>query len=422
MRIALVFPESTFLSSSNVWPPLGLFYLAAQLEAQGYQTEFFDMGLGDKLPNDGEYDQMWISGTSPQMHSIRKIGEHTKNFKHTKTVFGGAAAWANPQSALELPFDLIVSGEADHPETVAQILHRVNEPYKLYSPPMHKDLDWVLPPIRRWNLRYHSYMTDSTGKSYRMASIFTARGCPMSCAFCESGRHGVIWGSMTRYEPVDKVEAQIKDIVDMGFTGLAYYDDIFILNKQRTEKLLDLHVKYNLTFRCFLRSDILQKHGGKEYLRKMKDAGLIEIFVGVESASNQIKNNIHKGTTIEQDTNVVNWCHELGVLPKCSLILGLPGETRETMETTRQWILQQDPSRIRIQVDRLIPFKGTPLTDHPEEYDLKYQEQPDEEWFFKGRMDLDTHSFVSTSSLSVQEIDEFWRSLENEMREKGYRS
>jgi len=423
MNIALLFPPSTFLTNSMVWPPLGLWYLAAQLEAQGHHTEFFDMSLHKELPKDGEYDQLWISATAPQMFEVRKIAETTQNWQHTRTVFGGAAVWANPQAYEDLPFDLKVVGDADHPDTIKEIINAVerirekNFPPSMFQCQLNKNLDWVLPPIRRWALDYHSYMKDRLGNERRMTSLFTSRGCPMSCAFCESGRNGVIWDAMTRYEPMWSVEQQIKESLDMGFTGLAYYDDIFIVNKKRTLQLLELHKKYNTVFRCFMRSDILCKHGGKDYLKDLVDGGLIEMFIGVESADNKIKENIHKGTTIEQDTAVLQWAKELGVVCKMSFIFGLPGESYESMNKTRDWILKHRPSIV--QVDRLIPFKGTPLTDHPEKYDLTYEEQIDDEWFFRGRFDIDSYSFVSTSHLTREEIDNFWRSLERELLDAG---
>ena len=138
--------------------------------------------------------------------------------------------------------------------------------------PLAKNLDWVLPPVRRWSKDYYAYMSDQDGNEYRMATIFTTRGCPFSCAFCESGRHGVIWNSLVRYKPLWCVEAQIREIKDLGFTGLAYYDDVFCLSRKRTLKLLELNTKYEMPWRCFMRSDILCKHGGKEYLERMKDS------------------------------------------------------------------------------------------------------------------------------------------------------
>lgn len=418
MNIALVFPPSTFLTNPMVWPPLGLWYLAAQLEAQGHHTEFFDMSLAKRFPDDGEFDQLWISATSPQMFEVRKIAKITENWSKTRTVFGGAAPWANPETSLELPFDLIVSGEADHPDTVKKIVSEAqSSANKHLTPLISRDLEWVLPPLRRWATDYHSYMMDRDHKLHRMTSLFTSRGCPMSCSFCESGRHGIIWDALTRYEPLWSVEQQIRESKEMGFDGLAYYDDIFIVNKPRTLKLLELNKKYDMVWRCFMRSDILSKHGGKEYLEMMRDAGLIEIFIGVESADNQIKDNIHKGTTIEQDTAVLEWCKELDIRCKMSFIFGLPGESLESMSKTRDWILKNRPSIV--QVDRLIPFPGTPLTKHPEEYDLTYDRQIEEEWFFRGRHDMNSRSFVSTSNLSVEQIDEFWHRLEKELIDEG---
>lgn len=422
MNILLLYPKSIMLSAPMTWPPLGLWYIAAQLEAQGHKTDFIDMSLDDKLPQDGQYDQMWISANAPQMFEVRKIVTITEKWRKTKTVIGGAGPWANPTAYRELGFNLIVIGEGDHPNTVKSILQLArNQPsdYKtIFSPIAHTDLDWVLPPIRRWSKDYHSYMTSQSGQKYRMASIFTTRGCPMSCAFCESGRTGVIWGNTTRYEPLSVVEFQIKEILQLGFTGIAYYDDIFIMNKHRTLEILKLHKKYGyVPWRCFMRSDILVKHGGIDYLERMKDSGLIELFVGVESADNQIKNNIHKGTTIEQDTKVLEWCKKLGITCKMSFVLGLPGESMESMQKTRDWILKNRPHIA--QVDRLIPFPGTPLTEHPEQYDLKYETIPDEEWFFRGKYDENSKSFVSTSHLTREQIDTFWHDLEKTIRDEG---
>ena len=115
MKIALVFPKSTFLSDPSVWMPMGLMYLSAQLLARGHETEFFDLNF-DELPKDGEFDQLWLSTTSPQILEARRIGEITRNWKKTKTVLGGSGATANPETHASLPFNLIVAGEADHPE------------------------------------------------------------------------------------------------------------------------------------------------------------------------------------------------------------------------------------------------------------------------------------------------------------------
>src|SRR3989304_1084689 len=129
-----------------VYPPLGLWYLAAQLEAQGHHCDFFDLSV-DELPGDGDYDQLWMSATSPQMHEVRRLGNILRYYRKTETIFGGAAPWANPEACKDLGFDLVVAGEAAHPDTVKYVTsHRTG----LYCPQISPgDLDWVLPPVRR---------------------------------------------------------------------------------------------------------------------------------------------------------------------------------------------------------------------------------------------------------------------------------
>lgn len=416
--IALIFPKTTFLEYSLSFQPLGLMYLGAQLEAQGHKVSFFDLNE-DQLPTDGDFDQLWVSATSPQIYETKRIAQVTDGWTKTKRILGGAGPWANPETHKEIPYDLVIGGECDHPDTVSAIVDMAysNERYHLF--PVHKNLNWVIPPIHRYANKYHAYMKDlTTGQKHRMISITSSRGCMMNCAFCEVGRHGVIFG-MVRYEPLAIVEQQIKSLVADGWTGIAYYDDVFPIQKPRTLAIMELHKKYGVKFRCFLRTDIIIKYGGYEYLKAMRDGGLIEIFVGVESADNQIKDNIYKGTTIEQDTQVLEWCRQLGITYKASFILGLPGENKTSIEKTRNWILGQSPHGMRIQVGRLIPFKGTPLGDHPEKFDIHYDEQPDDNWFYSGNME-DMRSFVSTQSLTRDEIDIEWRKLLEEMKAKGF--
>jgi len=411
VKIALVMPRSTFLETPMVFPPLGLFYIAARLESMGHETEFFDLNV-DEFPED-VFDEVWVSATSPQMQEIKRIGAILAE-RDCKSVLGGASAWANPSSCMDLGYDLVIGGEADEPENTKKIL-ATDKGYIML--PVSRTLDWVLPPVRRWSWKYNAELTDFDGNQVKSVTMFNTRGCPLECAFCESGRHGVIWDRFTRYEPLYIVEQQLSEVSSLGYQGVFFYDDIKPLNKKRMLEELELYKKYGIFWRCFLRSDIINNHGGFEYLKAMREAGLVEIFVGVESASDEVKNNITKKTSIKQDTNVLNWCKELGIRMKTSFILGLPGESKESMEATRRWILQHRPDRV--QVGRLIPFAGTPLAKHPENYDLNYERQVDDEWFYAGRHDMDTHSFVSTSRLTSKQIDDFWRKLMVELREEG---
>jgi len=409
-RIALVMPKSTFLEDSMVFGPLGLWYISARLESLGHTTDFYDLNV-DPLPDDS-YDQIWVSATSPQMSEIKRIAKETQGYK-AKRILGGASVWASPDSCKNIGYDLIVGGESDSPDNIKRILD-ANTGHLVV--PISTTLDWVLPPTRRWMKKYHSYLANSDGDNLPCVTMFNSRGCPLECAFCESGRHGVIWDRLTRYESLDVEEYQMKQCKELGYSAIAFYDDIKPLNKKRMMKEIELLKKYGMIWRCFMRSDIINNHGGYDYLKEMRDGGLVEIFVGVESASNEIKNNITKKTTIEQDTNILNWCKDLGIRCKTSFILGLPGESMETMEETRRWILEHRPERV--QVGRLIPFPGTPLFKNIQNYDIKVENNVDDDWFYMGHNDM-THSFVSTSNLTVDEIDAFWHKLNKELEEEG---
>lgn len=417
MRFALVMPKSTFLEDSMVFGPLGLWYLASRLESLGHSVDYYDLNI-DPIPDDN-YDQIWVSATSPQMAEVKRIANVTQGYK-AKRVLGGASVWASPESCKDIGYDLIVGGETDSPDNIEQVIHAFdNISYRKHNHlvlPISRTLDWVLPPSRRWVGKYHSRLVTNNGLEIPCTTMFTSRGCPLECAFCESGRHGVIWDRLTRYEPIESVEEQIREVATLGYHALAYYDDILPISKKRITELMALHQKYDMVWRCFLRSDIINNQGGYDYLREMRDGGLIEIFVGVESADNEIKNNITKKTTIEQDTNIVRWCKDLGIRCKTSFILGLPGETFDSMEKTRLWILENRPDRV--QVGRLIPFPGTPLFKNIENYDIKLERNVDDDWFYSGKNDI-THSFVSTSHLTVDEIDAYWHKLIREIKELG---
>lgn len=403
-------------------PPLGLWYLGAQLEAQGHTTEFRALDVSP-FYEDGECDQVWVSATSPQMYEVRKLSGIVKDWTKTKTVFGGAAPWARPATSVELDFDLIVAGEGDHPDTVRRIVEQAQtcDRRTLLQPAITKGgLEWVLPPIRRWDEQYHFNLTGHDGIARRATTLFTSRGCPMACAFCESGRNGVIWDKFVRYEPVATVDAQLKELVERGHGAAQYYDDIMPLNRERTLEIMKLMQRYGLIWRCFIRTDVISKQGGFDYLRAMAMAGLVEVLAGVESADNRIKDNIHKGTTIEQDTQVLAWCKQLGIRFKASFILGLPGEDADSLARTREWILTHRPDRA--DVNALIPFPGTPITrEHDYQgnpYDVQWSEEYTEEFYYKGAK-RSADIIVSTSHVSSAEIKAFRDKLILEMDAEG---
>lgn len=416
MKIALVNLQSIFLMDPMVYPPLGLWYLAAQLEAKGHQCDFFDLNE-DELPADGYFDQLWVSCTSSQLHALRLLDQRIKDWTKTSKVIGGVAVWGDPNCVREMNFNVVASGEADHPDIIDKIIaeaekHSLN---KVLHIGVQKGINHILPPVRRWSHRYHAHAENYPEK--KLTTIFTTRGCPYACAFCDSGRNGLVWNQRVRFEPLDLVEKQLDEIVDLGYSAIYFYDDIMPLNKIRTLKIAEMLSKRNIIWRVFLRSDIICNHDGYNYLKVLHDCGLVEACVGIESADNQIKKRIHKGTTIEQDTKVLKWCKDIGIIFKASIILGLPGETQATMQKTRLWLLENKPDLC--QVLHLIPFPGTPIARNLKEYGLKLElDIPEANWYTGNGI---PQVSISTEDLNANELQAFGEQLRCELKDAGLR-
>jgi radical SAM superfamily enzyme YgiQ (UPF0313 family) len=224
--------------------------------------------------------------------------------------------------------------------------------------------------------------------------------------------------------------------------------------------------EFGFIWRCFCRVDIITKHGGKEYLQFMYENGLREVLIGAESGSQKVLDNIHKETTVEQNATVLEWCDEVGIRCKLSFIIGLPGETHETLEETKRFLrthLIQTQRRIQHKVDlcSYIPMAGTPIYKavmrqtegsldideefdtygyHPGEnasdFDLRWNVdaalmdnffyEPEvmnegvspDEVFYKGKMGA-VRAIVSTSSLSREDLQKVRDEIEVEVRAAG---
>jgi len=131
-------------------------------------------------------------------------------------------------------------------------------------------------------------------------------------------------------------------------------DATFTDNPARAVEIARKFKKLGITWSCNARANVR-----RDTLRELKESGLRLLTVGFESGNQQILNNIKKGTKLEQIRAFVKATKELGILVHGAFILGLPGETAETIEETLRFALEMDP--YSIQVSLVAPYPGTEL-------------------------------------------------------------
>jgi hopanoid biosynthesis associated radical SAM protein HpnJ len=188
-------------------------------------------------------------------------------------------------------------------------------------------------------------------------SLYTTRGCPAQCTFC-------LWpqtlsGHPWRKRSTDDVAAEMAKVKAYWPEVKEFFfdDDTFNIQKARTIELCAKLKPLGLTWSCTSRvtTDF-------ETLRAMKEAGCRLLIVGYESGDQQILKNIKKGATIERARQFTKDCHKLGLVVHGDFIMGLPGETRETINNTIAFAKELDVETIQVSVAHAYP--GTELYDY----------------------------------------------------------
>lgn len=203
---------------------------------------------------------------------------------------------------------------------------------------------------------------------------FSARGCPYHCTFCcwpqtLMGRKYRVRSVSNMLDEMEWIEENMPEIRDVYFE-----DDTFTIDKKRVLAFCDEYIKRGLkiVWTCNARGSL-----DLEILQRMKKANCRMIVIGYESGSNQILENIKKGITVEKVKQCTKDARRAGILVHGDFIIGLPGETKETIRMTRKLIDEVKPDLLQVSVAS--PFPGTEfyewvktngylITDDPNEY------------------------------------------------------
>jgi anaerobic magnesium-protoporphyrin IX monomethyl ester cyclase len=263
----------------------------------------------------------------------------------------------------------------------------------------------------------------------RAQSVICQLGCPFGCHFCGGRRSPFLRRS--RIRSTDAVIAELRHLYDTyGTRGFMFFDDELNVNKQFVE-LLDaisglqdeLGVEFRL--RGFLKAELTTP----AMTAAMYRAGFRQVLVGFESGHPRILQNIQKRATREDNTRAVEMLHGAGIQVKAAMSIGHPGESPETVDATREWLLEVQPDEFDVTI--ITVFPGTPYFDDaretapglwaytdPRNGDRLYAHHVDhleDVAFYKG-IPGSYQSYVYTDHLSAVEMVQARDALESEVR------
>ncbi len=217
--------------------------------------------------------------------------------------------------------------------------------------PMRKpkgDYDYPLP---RYELFPNSLYTYPFVKSRPFATVLTDYGCAFKCSFCIMSTIGF------KTRSVDKVMEELVYIKSLGMDEVYFDDQTFGLNKKRTQDLLTRMIdkKLNLGWVCFSRVDVVTE----DLLKLMQQAGCHTIQFGVETANEDLQKKYCKNLKLDDIRWAFAACRKLGIRTNATYLLGLPGESAESVKTTIDFAIELDSDYASFNIP--VPRMNTPL-------------------------------------------------------------
>ncbi|HYM38661.1 MAG TPA: radical SAM protein [Thermoplasmata archaeon] len=380
MKVFLSTPPG---KTTELWPPLGLLYIAASLRARGRSDvqvlDAFCRNLsGNELAQRVVQERPDVFGINCSTHTfldaieaLRKVYEAAPD---TTLVMGGYhSTFAAEKILRAYPFvDYVLKGEAERsfpdlldrleagepPQDVDGITYL--EDGQLVSRPLAviRDLDALPFPDRTLlgDLEYGYFHQNIRLTFGKFTTIVSSRGCPFACTYCSCAAFSQRrWRARSAANVVDELEG----LYDRGYENVVFVDDNFTLKKSRVREICEgiRDRKIRMRFYCEGRVD----NAPYELLRTMKRAGFDVMYFGVESPSPHVLGYYKKGITAAQAERAVADAKRAGMIVVTSFIIGAPVEGLPDVQRTIDFIRTLRPHAVQVNIlDCLI---GTPIWD-----------------------------------------------------------
>ncbi|HTP66801.1 MAG TPA: hopanoid biosynthesis associated radical SAM protein HpnJ, partial [Geobacteraceae bacterium] len=353
---------------TSFWYPTWLCYPAGMIEgSRVVDAPVQRLTLEECLRIAADYDMVVMYTSTPTLRIDVETARRIKQMKPSMViVLTGPHVTILPEETLrfaEGSVDIVCRGEFDYavkelcegrPWDKVDGISFMKGSRMVTTPdrPILTDLD-ALPftsQVYKRDLPVNDYIIPHVRNPY--VSIYTSRGCPARCTFClwphtYSGRKVRTRSAENVYQEVKWIKENLPQLSDIIFD-----DDTFTANRRHARQVAEKIAPLGVSWVINARADC-----DFETLRIMRDAGLHHVIVGYESGSDEILKNIKKGVTRERAIQFTSDCRKLGITIHGAFIVGLPGETRETIRQTIDYAKMLD--LYSIQVSLPSPYPGT---------------------------------------------------------------
>jgi len=355
---------------TSFWYPTWLAQPAAMVsDSKLLDCPPHNIGVEECLKVAQDFDHVIIHTSTPSLRNDCRIAEAIKQQRpETLVGFVGPHASVLPTETLKSSraIDWVARKEFDFTckevvegvplDKVAGLSFRDKEGRIHHNPDRQliADLDvlpWVGDVYKR-DLQIERYYIGYLLHPY--VSLYTGRGCPARCTFCLWPQ--TIGGNRYRVRSADNVAREMAHMKELFPQVKEFFfdDDTFTANLPRAREIAKKLAPLGLTWSCNSRANL-----DYDTIRELQSGGLRLLLVGFESGNEQILKNIRKGVTKDQMRRFTEACKKAGVLVHGTFVLGLPVETRETIEETIRFA--QDLDVFSIQVSLAAPYPGTEL-------------------------------------------------------------
>ena len=366
MKVLFVNPPQTaskYKFMGVIAPPLGIAYMAGVLQENNIDVEILDASAEDMDFKDVEKellkrkpDLVALTALTPTIGRALETAQVVKEtLPDAIVVMGGYHPTFNFIETLEDEnVDIVIRGEGEYimlnlvqalenqsslHDVKGIVFEDKNSKEIVVNPeaPLIQDLDELpFPALNLLPMKKYRLLDMDT----HMTTMITTRGCPMQCSFCSSA---AMHGKKIRERSVENIVDEIEYLkTNYDIDTIAFMDDTFTLKKRKVMAICDEILKRNIEIMwgCTSRVDTLDE----KLLKKMKEAGCITIFIGVESADQQQLDNMCKNTTIAKIENAFKIAHKLKIRTIASVALGMPGDTKEIMNKTVKFVHKLKPN------------------------------------------------------------------------------